>query len=171
MGERDTAEREIEHARERLGEIADEVSRRVSPARIKAEVRERGTEMAQRAKEAALRKTTEVKDRAIESPTLLGLVGGVVGASVGAMLARRARDRQNREWEYRRFEGYGYGPQRRVARAELGGVQLRARGLGGGLVRSARRGPLRPGRERLSRRPRRVDARELQRRGRRGRRR
>lgn len=76
MGERDHAQN-AKHARERMSEIAEELARRASPQYIKS-----------RASEATMDKVTEIKERTFESRIALAIVGGVVGATVGALMAR-----------------------------------------------------------------------------------
>jgi len=110
MGERDLA-RHSQEARARMSEIAGELARRASPDYIKA-----------RASEATMDKARELRGRAMESPTALAVVGGILGALLGARLARsRSREYGYREAglygrrfdrEYGRFEGYeGYDRQ------------------------------------------------------------
>lgn len=89
MAETDNARSQIDRSRERIGEIAEELTRRVSPEHLK-----------RRAKEATVRKTQEWKERVVASPTALGLLGGICGAIAGSLLGRAARERQyDTRWE------------------------------------------------------------------------
>lgn len=81
MGERDDARRSIAQSRERMSEIAEELSRRASPDYVRG-----------RAKEVAVRKMSDVR----QNPRALGVVGALLGGSIGAALGRRAQDRR---WE------------------------------------------------------------------------
>lgn len=82
MAETDEARSSIERSRERIGEIAEELTRRVSPDHLK-----------RRAKEATVRKTQEWKERVVASPTALGLLGGLCGAIAGSLLGKSTRAR------------------------------------------------------------------------------
>jgi len=84
MGERDDAKREIDEARERMSEVADELSRRTS-----------GSYVAQRTREAAVDKTSEWAGKARRSPATLGLIGGTVGALVGTALGKASLRRRS----------------------------------------------------------------------------
>lgn len=79
MGEREDARKGIEDARERVSEIAGELSARTDPRRIA---------------NAAAEKAGELGARALRSPVVLGLAGGAAAAAVGwvawRVLARRA---------------------------------------------------------------------------------
>lgn len=95
MGERDDARRSIEDARERMSEIAEELARRAAPAQLKA-----------RAKEEAVKKGTEIRDRALGSPLVLGAFGGAIGWMAGAAIARKYDERSEGRGG-RRLEGFG----------------------------------------------------------------
>jgi ElaB/YqjD/DUF883 family membrane-anchored ribosome-binding protein len=103
MGERDDARRSIEDARERMSAIAEELARRASPGFVK-----------DRAREVAVRKTTEYRDRAVSSPGTWSLLGGILGATTGAAVAKRVRQRREISAAGGRFEPavktyeYGY---------------------------------------------------------------
>lgn len=103
MGERDDARRSIEDARERMSAIAEELARRASPGFVK-----------DRAREVAVRKTTEYRDRAVSSPGTWSLLGGILGATAGAAMGRRFRERREIEAAGERWEPavktyeYGY---------------------------------------------------------------
>ena len=101
MDETHDARRNIETARDRMSDIAEELMFRSSPAYLKS-----------RAKEAAVRKTVQTRDRVQatlkENPTAWKVIGGVLGASLGSMLAKRF---QNRDFE-RRYIGYSREPYR-----------------------------------------------------------
>lgn len=72
MGEADDARRRVESARERMTEIADELARRASIPNLKS-----------RAREKAMQKTIEIREKAVGAPWFWR----VVGASAGAMAA------------------------------------------------------------------------------------
>jgi hypothetical protein len=94
MGERTDAKRSIESSTRHMTEIAQELSRRASPRYI-----------GEQAKEIALNKTHEWKEQMTSSPTVLGLIGGALGAAIGGALARNRRSSIERE----RFGSrYGY---------------------------------------------------------------
>jgi gas vesicle protein len=92
MGERDAASREAADARARLSELALELGRRVNPDHVKEQARElvadKRTEFKTRAKEKAVRTTTEWRRTATHSPRGMSTLGALVGAGVGAALAR-----------------------------------------------------------------------------------
>jgi len=67
-----------------MSEIAEELARRASPQYIKS-----------RASEATMDKVTEIKERTFESRVALAIVGGVIGATMGALMAR-GRERKER---------------------------------------------------------------------------
>jgi hypothetical protein len=83
VGERDDARREIEQKRERVSDIAHEVSRRMTPAYAK-----------ERAREMARDTMWRTRERAVESSWLGPLLGAGVGALVARALQSRARERQ-----------------------------------------------------------------------------
>src|SRR5215212_1337795 len=100
MGERDDARHQVEQRRERIGALAHEVSRRITPDYAK-----------ERAREMARDKAYEVRERAVDSGWLIPLIGAGVGAVIGKALQSRARDREERAW-YGRFDharGDAYG--------------------------------------------------------------
>jgi len=101
MGERHDAEREIAQARERLSEITEELSRRASGPYIKAQAREFADEMTVRAKLKARERTIEMRDRLLDSPWALGLIGGAVGAIAGKVIGEVTKKA--------RFAGRDYG--------------------------------------------------------------
>lgn len=91
MGERDDARHRVEQKRERIGRIAHEVSRRMTPGYAK-----------ERAREMARDRMYRAKDRAVESSWFAPLLGAGIGALVAKALQSRA---QGRSWEQDRF-GY-----------------------------------------------------------------
>lgn len=93
MAERHDEEREIAQAHARLTQITEELSRRTTPEYLKAKARERADEMSGRAKVMARERTIEMKDRLLDSPWALGLLGGAVGAIAGKLIGDRTRDR------------------------------------------------------------------------------
>lgn len=116
MGERDDAKRSIESTRARIGVLAHEVSRRMTPAYAK-----------ERAKEMARYKASEVRDRATESPWVLPLVGAGIGALVGRAFVGRIQERRARAWDERgalasRRDGWGRGETYEVWSGEDPGV-------------------------------------------------
>lgn len=90
MGERDDARHQVEQTRARMTAVAHEVSRRMTPRYAK----ERATEMARY-------KAMEARDRAVDNPWLVPLLGAGIGALVGRALVSRAQDAREREWELR----------------------------------------------------------------------
>ena len=88
MDETKDTRSEIADSRQRMSEIIKEIGQRLTPQQMK-----------ERAKEVAVRETRHVKDRIIESPLALGILGGLVTAGVGRWLRNRR--------EVRRFDA-GY---------------------------------------------------------------
>ncbi|HUQ08442.1 MAG TPA: hypothetical protein VM261_38390 [Kofleriaceae bacterium] len=89
MDERENARAEIGYSRDRMKAIATELVSRTKPTYVK-----------QKAKEAAVQKTIETKNRIVHSPTALGIIGGVATA----VIARRVLARQDRKIESRYAE-------------------------------------------------------------------
>lgn len=87
MGQRDDARHQVEQRRERIGALAHEVSRRMTPDYAK-----------ERAREMARHKAYEVRERAVDSGWLIPLIGAGVGAMVGKALRSRAQDRDDRTY-------------------------------------------------------------------------
>lgn len=83
MDERHAVQSEISHSRERLGDLAEELSRRVSPPYLRG-----------RAKEMAMTKSYEWKDRAVHSPKFFQLIGAAVGWILGSIAFRQNEKRQ-----------------------------------------------------------------------------
>ncbi|MEW5851794.1 MAG: hypothetical protein AB2A00_23595 [Myxococcota bacterium] len=106
--EREGARHNIQDARERLSEIAGELSRRASPEYVRG-----------KAREAIVRQSYVVKDRALDNPLVLGLFGGLLGAALGGFYRNR-RHRHELE-SYGLGEGYGYGYPRSRRGAGYGG--------------------------------------------------
>jgi ElaB/YqjD/DUF883 family membrane-anchored ribosome-binding protein len=90
MGERDDARHQVEQTRARMTAMAHEVSRRMTPRYAK----ERATEMA---RERAM----QTRDRAVDNPWLVPLIGAGIGVLAGRALVSRAQDAREREWERR----------------------------------------------------------------------
>ncbi len=109
MGERDDARHEIEDARERLSLIAEELSRRASPNYIR-----------ERAKEATVSKVNEIKTRTTTSPLALAILGGAVGAGLGAILARSQRQKHLDRRVYGEWDDTGRSSQRWQGSADVG---------------------------------------------------
>lgn len=97
MGERDDAKRAIDQARTRMSQAVDELARRTSSESVLRQT-----------KEAAVKKTNEWSDRARKSPVALGLLGGALGASIGAAMASR-KGREDRRLGEGRVEEYTRG--------------------------------------------------------------
>src|SRR5437868_15191020 len=75
---RSDAHREVQGERDRIAEIALELKRRASGEWLRA-----------RAKEAAVKKSIEVKDWTIDSPIAIGLIAGCAAAAIGGLLKKR----------------------------------------------------------------------------------
>lgn len=95
MGERDDAKRSVESSRARIGVLANEVSRRMTPGYAK-----------ERAKEMARYKAYEMRDRAAERPWMLPLLGAGIGALLGKALTSRAQERRDRYSFDDRYQRY-----------------------------------------------------------------
>lgn len=98
MGERDDAKRSVESSRARIGVLAHEVSRRMTPGYAK-----------ERAREMARDKAYEMRDRAAERPWMLPLLGAGIGALLGKALTSRAQERRDRYGWDDRYDRYGRG--------------------------------------------------------------
>jgi len=83
MGERTEARRSIEAARARMSVIADELARRSSPEYVKS-----------RAREAAMIKASNVRDRAASNPGALAALGALAGGGASFALAKLAKRRR-----------------------------------------------------------------------------
>jgi ElaB/YqjD/DUF883 family membrane-anchored ribosome-binding protein len=83
MDESKDARTEVEDSRQRIGEITDELAHRFKPQYMK-----------QRAKEAAVRETRHLKDRIIDSPIALGVIGGLVTAGIARLFRGRIEERR-----------------------------------------------------------------------------
>jgi ElaB/YqjD/DUF883 family membrane-anchored ribosome-binding protein len=143
MGERDDAKRSVESTRARIGVLAHEVSRRMTPGYAK-----------ERAREMARYKAYEMRDRAAQNPWILPLLGSGIGALIGKALTGRAQERRERYWDdrygtrgYRTGDGYGLRESERYevwAGEDTGvapiddtddytGIDVETSGTGGGL--------------------------------------
>lgn len=106
MAEADDAIRESEQARRRLTELANEIGRRATADHVREEARtlvrektddvralasEKGREWTAQAKETAVNKSIEYRDKALGSPTFLGIVGALLGGLVGRSVAKSGR--------------------------------------------------------------------------------
>src|SRR3954469_15790808 len=78
MDETKDTRSEIADSRQRMSEIVKELSQRLTPHEIK-----------ERAKEVAVRQTRQWKDRIVDSPLALGILGGLVSAGVARFLRSR----------------------------------------------------------------------------------
>jgi hypothetical protein len=93
VGERDDARHQVEQKRARMSQLAHEVSRRMTPEYAK-----------ERAREMARDRMYRARDRAVESGWFAPLLGAGIGALVARTVQSRARERRDRE----RY-GAGYG--------------------------------------------------------------
>jgi ElaB/YqjD/DUF883 family membrane-anchored ribosome-binding protein len=102
-----------------MSAIAQEVSRRMTPGYAK-----------ERAKEMARERAYEVRDRAVDSPWMLPLIGAGIGALVGRAILGRAQERREAEWprDWDRARPYGSHGVRRYERGELYGEPRAAAG-------------------------------------------
>jgi hypothetical protein len=119
MGEQDHALHEIADARARMSELADELARHARPEHVKeiaAEkmsewkerakefasekavelkehakeaVKEKASDIKTHAKEAVMQRTMDVKER-VDTPRGWSLLGAIIGASVGAVIMKKA---------------------------------------------------------------------------------
>lgn len=115
MAEKDDARRNIEHARDSMSEIAEELMRRSSPEYVKARAREvvmqKTYETRDRAKEAVMRKTVETRERVKESPMAWRIIGGAVGVGIASLLSRRYQEARTYRADWRedyQLGGRGY---------------------------------------------------------------
>lgn len=108
MDERQSARAEIDDSRERMKDIATELAHRAGPKYVK-----------QRAKEAAVEKSMELKNSIIDSPLALGIIGGIATAGIAkVVLGRIAHSRSapsetpyySETAEYGETPGYGSEP-------------------------------------------------------------
>lgn len=98
MGERDDAKRSVESTRARIGVLAHEVSRRMTPDYAK-----------ERAKEMARDKAYVMRDRAADNPWMLPLLGAGIGAFLGKAITGRVQGRRERYWDERSAYRGDYG--------------------------------------------------------------
>lgn len=105
MGERDDAQHQVERTRERMSAIAQEVSRRMTPGYAK-----------ERVKEMARERAYEARERAVESPWMLPLLGAGIGALVGRAILGRAQERRERAWRRDRDWPRRYGSHETLRR-------------------------------------------------------
>ena len=94
MGERTEARRSIEASRARMSVIADELARRTSPDYVKG-----------RAREAAMIRASNVRDRAASNPGALAALGAALGGGASFALSRLAKKRRGTTGYY---EGGGF---------------------------------------------------------------
>lgn len=110
MGERDDAQHQVERSRERMSAIAQEVSRRMTPGYAK-----------ERAKEMARHRAIVARDRAVDSPWIVPLIGAGVGVLIGRAVLSRAQERRDREWRREEWERpVRYGLFERYPRSRFG---------------------------------------------------
>jgi cobalamin biosynthesis protein CobD/CbiB len=99
MDERQSARAEIDDSRERMKDIAAQLARRAQPEYVK-----------QRAREAAVEKSMELKDRIIDSPLALGIIGGLATAGIAKVLLNQQA--RSNSYQHRRHERTGADPAR-----------------------------------------------------------
>lgn len=101
MGERHDAQHSVAQARQRVSEIAEELSRRANGDYVRARAKET---LKERAKMKMRTTGYEAKDQLLDNPLLLGLVTGAVGVIAGKALKA---SRERRGWESSRdpYEG------------------------------------------------------------------
>jgi hypothetical protein len=110
MGEKHDAKRSIAQARSRMSVIAEELSRRATPEYVRERAHERVDDFKLRARIRAQERTAQMKDKILENPWALGLLGGAVGALAGKFIGDRARKRyEDREYGPRIGYGADYG--------------------------------------------------------------
>ena len=119
MDEREGARAEISDSRERIKEIASQLAERAKP-----------TYMKERAKEAAVQKSVELKNRIARSPVALGIIGGITTAGI-AKLVMHPRERNG---EMHPREGNGemareFEPGKPVASERVGQLKDKAGAL------------------------------------------
>lgn len=132
MGERNDARREIEASRARMSVIADELARRTSPDYVR-----------DRAREAAMSKANQARERIASRPGILAAIGAAAGGSLGMMLGKKAKSRASHEheeheerWETREYRSEE-APPARTYTAEPAGGGYAPGGTVGGPVYSA----------------------------------
>ena len=81
MDEREIARAEVDRSRERVKDIAVQLAHRAQPTYVK-----------QRAKEAAVHQSIEIKDKILGSPVALGILGGLATALVAKIVIGRRQD-------------------------------------------------------------------------------
>ena len=121
MDEREGARAEISDSRERIKEIASQLAERAKP-----------TYMKERAKEAAVQKSVELKNRIARSPVALGIIGGITTAGI-AKLVMHPRQR-NGEMHPREGNGNGemareFEPDKPVVSEKAGQLKEKAGAL------------------------------------------
>jgi hypothetical protein len=82
MDKREDARAKIAGSRERVSEIASELARRASPSHLKDRMKDR-------MKEATVRRSVEIKQKTLDNPLAMGLIGAVVTAGVSRLLRGR----------------------------------------------------------------------------------
>lgn len=87
MGERTEARRAIEASRARMSVIADELARRSSPDYLRG-----------RAREAAMIKASNARQRAASNPGALAAIGALAGGTLGMALAKKAKSRREQRF-------------------------------------------------------------------------
>jgi ElaB/YqjD/DUF883 family membrane-anchored ribosome-binding protein len=111
MDERESARAEINDSRERMKDIAAQLARRADPTYVK-----------ERAKEVAVDKSIELKDRIIDSPLAWGIMGGLATAGIAAVVRNQQSKRADMPYDYEGLEGEegGLGGKVQEAKGQLG---------------------------------------------------
>lgn len=122
MDERQDARAEIDDSRERMKDIAAELAQRAKPSHLK-----------QQAKEAVVRTTVKMKDKAMGSPLALGIVGGLVTAGVAKMLLNKrhrysATGQYDEDFRVEQADAPAREPKHQAARA-VGAIKHTAKDL------------------------------------------
>jgi len=101
-----------------MTDIAHELGNRMKPTNIR-----------QHAKEVAVRKTVEVKNRVLDSPVALGIIGGLITTGIARLLKG---GRRSQEWQasYGYAPGYRYAPSMDAGDFEREGLSERASQVG-----------------------------------------
>jgi ElaB/YqjD/DUF883 family membrane-anchored ribosome-binding protein len=110
MDERQSVRAEIDDSREHLKDIAAQLASRAKPDYVK-----------QKAREAAVEKTMELRDKVIGSPIALGIIGGVATAAIARMLmGQRERRYSAREPLFYEEAEPRLGEQARDVKSQVG---------------------------------------------------
>lgn len=97
MDEREGTRSDVTHPRARVNEVAQELARRAKPAYVK-----------DRARDKARTTAIEVKDRTLDSPLAMSILGGLATYAIARLVTSR-REAHRFEGEAREQPYYGYG--------------------------------------------------------------